>query len=204
LHSIGHTNIKKASFFLASFLHATIAIAGGYQGCLEKIWLFKTNKIDGLNPVGQRTLGFKCITWNEPSKTCTNNTWVECAGRTGRCDFGELVKFLGRANNQNNWVVPATGDMSVVETARNCVARFTDARGRVRVYNAPPHKILKDSYEYNDYIMKVSKVVEDTWTAGRHNDANKHMWENFDNVREQTISARAGDHGAHLITSAQT
>ena len=147
---------------------------------------------------------------DDTTKTCTNNNWVECtgragrAGRAGRCHFGELVHFLGRANNQNNWAVPATGDMDVVETAKNCVARFTDARGRVRVYNAPPYKALRGSYEYNDYIMKVSKVVEDTWTAGRHNDANKHMWENFDSVREQVLNARAGDHAAHLITSAQT
>lgn len=195
----------KASLFLASLLHATVAIAGGYQGCLEKIWLFKAYEIDGLNPAGQRTLGFGCVAWNDATKTCTNNNWEECGGRGGgRCDFGEFVHFLGRANNQNNWAVPATGDMDVVETAKNCVARYTNAAGRVRVYNAPPFKAMQGTIEYNDFIMKVSKVVEDTWKAGRHNDANKHMWTNFDSVREQIINARAGDHGAHLITRAQS
>ena len=57
--------------------------------------------------------------------------------------------------------------------------------------------------EYNDFIMKVSKVVEDTWRAELHNDANKATWTNFDNVREQKITARAGDHGAFLITRSQ-
>jgi hypothetical protein len=93
--------------------------------------------------------------------------------------------------------------MNVVETAKNCVARWANAAGRVRVYNAPPYKAMRDTTEYNSFIMKVSKVVEDTWRAGRHSDANKHMWTNFDSVREQIINARAGDHGAHLITTAQ-
>lgn len=62
---------------------------------------------------------------------------------------------------------------------------------------------MRGTIEYNNFIMKVSKVFEDTWRADRHNDGNKYMWTNFDDVREQIINVRAGDHGAFLITRAQ-
>jgi hypothetical protein len=52
-------------------------------------------------------------------------------------------------------------------------------------------------------ITKVSKIVDDTWKAGRHDANNKHMWDSFDDVREQIPLARAGDHGPHAIARAE-
>ena len=83
LHLDRPYEIMRASLLLASFLHATIAIAGEYQGCLEKSWLSKAYEIDGLNAAGQRTLGFRCRVWNDVTKTCNNNDWVERIGRRG-------------------------------------------------------------------------------------------------------------------------
>jgi hypothetical protein len=51
--------------------------------------------------------------------------------------------------------------------------------------------------------MKVSKIVDDTWKAGRHDVNNEHMWDSFDDVREQILLARVGYHGPHAIARAE-
>lgn len=189
----------RASRLLALLIFATVVIAGGYQGCLEKVWLFKAYEIEGLNP-GPHSLGWKCKAWDDASNTCRNNEWMECVGRRDahpRCDFGEFMHHMGKADGSIAWAVPATGNMNAVETAKNCVFRF--GRNRGGVPNTPPYKIMKDTIEWNDMVMKVSKIVDDTWKAGRHNVDNEHMWDSFDDVREKIILARTGDHGPYAI-----
>lgn len=186
----------RASHFFLLFFYITVAIAGGYQGCLEKIWLFRAYEIDGLNPAAQRTLGWKCKEWAD--NKCKNDDWEECTGRAGRYNFSEFVHFLGKTNNQYGWSIPAIGEMDNAETAKRCVARF----GR-RVCNAPPWRAMKNTVEYNDFLMKVNKVVDDTWRAGLHTTNNEHMWVKFDDLRLQIIQARAGDHAPFVTEAAQ-
>jgi hypothetical protein len=184
----------RASHILLLFVYIAVAIAGGYQGCLEKIWLFRAYEIDGLNPPAQQTLGWRCPRWIDHA---CQVKWEACTGVAGRCNFGEFVRFLGRANNQYGWAFPSIGEMNNEETARRCVARFPRA-----VYNAPPWRAMKNTVEYNDFINKVNKVVDDTWRAGLHTN-NEHMWARFDDLRFQIIRARAGDHAPFLTDAAQ-
>jgi hypothetical protein len=59
---------------LSCFLYLfTIIWAGGYAGCLERIYIYQAYQIDDLNPVGQRIMGSYCKGngFNPRSKTCT-------------------------------------------------------------------------------------------------------------------------------------
>jgi hypothetical protein len=148
---VGLAATMRASHLLALLFYATIIIAGGYQGCLERIWLFKAYEIEGLNS-GPHSLSWKCRAWDEPSNSCRNNEWVECRGRRAaspRCDFGEFIQHLGGPESSIAWAVPATGEMNVVQTAEECVYRFGRRRG---IPNTPPFKIMKGTTEWNDMI----------------------------------------------------
>lgn len=57
-------------------------------------------------------------------------------------------------------------------------------------------------WEYNDYIMKLSTKVNDAFWK-KKTGANKYLWEDFDGTREKIDVARNGDHGPHLINTAQ-
>jgi hypothetical protein len=66
--------MKGPLFFTLLYLF-TIAWAGGYQGALERVWLYQAFVIDyELNPEADRTIGVQCQTrnWNDATKTCSN------------------------------------------------------------------------------------------------------------------------------------
>lgn len=70
-------------------------------------------------------------------------------------------------------------------------------------HNFAPYKAMKgNTWEYNDYIQKLSNKVNDAYRK-KQNDGNRHLWEDFDSTRERIDVARAGDHGPYLIAAAQ-
>ncbi|KAF2809812.1 uncharacterized protein BDZ99DRAFT_345753, partial [Mytilinidion resinicola] len=193
----------RVSLFLAlSYLSAAVW-AGGYQGCLERVWLFQAYEIDALNPEMDQTLGFRCSRWNDGTKQCDGD-WNPCRSRAGtRCNFDELTHFMGNAPTPRGWQVldPATRRLDTQRTAENCYRIFT-TRGRGRVPNFPPYSAMKNTYEYNDYLIKLTKKVNDVWMK-KSTVANKQLWEDFDSTREKISVARAGDHGPYLLNAAR-
>ncbi|KFY35673.1 hypothetical protein V494_05713 [Pseudogymnoascus sp. VKM F-4513 (FW-928)] len=183
--------------------------AGGYQGCLERVWLFQAYEIDALNPLADQTIGFKCTRPDEKKMIC-NGDWAACrpgatTSRT-RCDFGELMKHLGKAptvRKGDSWVgLDDKGNMDAEKTAKNCYRIYSTSEGKNKnVKNFPPHNALRDTWEYNEYIMKLSTKVNNAYRTHK-TEANKHLWERFDDTRAKIGVARAADHAPYLIKEA--
>jgi hypothetical protein len=61
-------------FILSSlFYFYTIVWAGGYQGCLERVYMYQAYLIDGLNAEDKQIMGWQCIgkkNWNGGTKSC--------------------------------------------------------------------------------------------------------------------------------------
>ena len=192
----------RVSFFLA-LSYVTVAVwAGGYQGCLERVWSFQAYEIDGLNDEADQTLGFRCMKWDDTAKKCKAD-WKPCPGKGGgRCNFDEFVFHLGKAPQRTGWIVnvPGTEKLDVEKTAVRCQALYAEKRGAVP--NFPPHTVMKDTSEYNDYISKIARTVNGAY-ATKKTDDTKHLWEDFDRTTENVRIARAGDHGKHLIELAR-
>jgi hypothetical protein len=69
---------------LSCFLHLfTIVWAGGYAGCLERIYMYQAYQINELNPVGQRIMRSYCkgndfvSSWEQETK-CVIRCIVKC------------------------------------------------------------------------------------------------------------------------------
>lgn len=197
----------KRSLFLALSYLCTAVWAGGYQGCLERVWLFQAYEIDALNPEMDQQIGFRCRKWIDADHKCDGGDggYEACRGSRPdrRCTFDELMVHLGRAPQPRGWSAtdPATGRLDTRQTAVNCYNIF-QGRGRP-VPNFPAYKAMKGNvWEYNDYILKLSTKVNDAFMK-KKTDVNRYLWEDFDDTREKINVARAGDHGPHLIPAAR-
>ncbi|KAF2119737.1 hypothetical protein BDV96DRAFT_352002 [Lophiotrema nucula] len=187
--------------FALSF--STAVCAAGYQGCLERVWLFQAYEIDELNPVTDRQIGFRCRRWDDATHTCRNNDYEACRGTrpNNRCTFDELCFFLGKAPQRRGWsaIDPVTNRLDVRQSAINCYNLHNGGR----IYNFPPFKAMKGNvYEYNDYILRLSnKVNEAYWT--KKTNTNRYLWDDWDSTLSRIVEARAGDHGEYLIAAAR-
>ncbi|KAJ3573085.1 hypothetical protein NPX13_g4830 [Xylaria arbuscula] len=189
------------------FSYLSIAVwAGGYQGCLERVWLYQAYQIDGLNDPKDQTVGMKCRSWDRTKKECTGGNWTPCkpkknSGRT-RCNFDDLIIHLGGANQNLQWTVnDASGNLDTEKTAAQCYDNHVKEGKAVK--SPPPYTgWLKDTWEYNDYITKLGKVADDT-AKNKRTDENKHLWAGFDDTRDKILTARTGDHGPFLIREAE-
>ncbi|GFG26430.1 hypothetical protein IFM61606_06411 [Aspergillus udagawae] len=193
----------KTSFFLALAYIAASVWAGGYQGCLERVLFFYAYQIDGLNDPEDQTLGFKCKKWDDKIRSCVNNEWIACRGRGGgRCNFNELMATLGKSRSTDKLVGPPEADQdtarpNIQETAKALYTKYTTPPNK-KVTNFPPYKAMKGaSGDFNAYTLKLGNLVKDAWL--HKTDANKHMWDDFDDTLEKINIARAGDHGPYLI-----
>ncbi|GIK03430.1 hypothetical protein Aspvir_007499 [Aspergillus viridinutans] len=196
----------KTSFFLALAYIAASVWAGGYQGCLERVLFFYAYQIDGLNDPVDQTLGFKCKRWNDRTRSCVNNDWVACKGRGGgRCNFNELMASIGKSRPTDKLVGPPGSDQNtarpdIQETAKALYTKYTSTPNG-KVTNFPPYKAMKGANgDFNTYTLKLGELVNN---MGHRTDANKHLWEGFDNTLEKIKVARAGDHGPFLIEAAE-
>ncbi|KAI1209374.1 uncharacterized protein F4807DRAFT_426490 [Annulohypoxylon truncatum] len=194
----------KVTLFLV-LAHLSAVLAGGYQGCLERVLLFNAYEIDGLNDEADQTIGFKCAKPDTKNKSCSK--WNACtpkrnSGRT-RCNFDELMVFLGKAPTQTGWSVDdSDGKLDPEGTAKQCYKIFTTAPGKnPKVVNFPPHVAAKDAWEYNDYIKRITNTVNNTY-KNKGNIGNRGLWTSFDTTMAKVSEARAGDHGPHLIQAA--
>jgi hypothetical protein len=60
---------------------------------------------------------------------------------------------------------------------------------------------LKYTKEFNDYIAKLTHVVNHTYKTKKTAE-NEHLWTAFDSTNEKVRIARAADHGPHLYKAA--
>jgi hypothetical protein len=214
----------KASLSLALFYLSTVVWAGGYQGALERVWLFQAYEIDALNPLDQQTIGFKCrhqldakVTtckkYEKDADGKEKDGWIPCAPHRNtkpprsRCNFDELTKHMGSApplRAGQKWAIyDADGKLNTEETAKNVYTKFTTS-GVGKVVNFPPFKAMKGAgIEYNDFLVKFSTAVNGAYSTHR-TDANNHLWEAFDDTLEKINIARTGDHGPYLVEAAKT
>lgn len=195
----------KVTLFLV-LSHLAAVLAGWYQGFLERVLLFNAFEIDALNDAKDQTIGFKCAKPDAKTKKCTQ--WNPCtpkknSGRT-RCNFDDLVVFLGKANTPNGWsVYDSSGKLDPEGTAKQCYKLFTTAPGKNRkVYNFPPYFAVKDAWEFNDYIKRVGDTVNNAY-KDKGGSGNRGLWDSFDTTLGKVSEARAGDHGPFLIQEAE-
>ncbi|KAF2730200.1 hypothetical protein EJ04DRAFT_555577 [Polyplosphaeria fusca] len=185
---------------------STAVLAGGYQGCLERVHLFQAYEIDGLMQHGDRILGWGCNPKSWQNKKCQNDDWSECKGsRTdGRCTFDELMHFMEPGNKANTWnagVYQPNGRIDAEKTAVKCYQRYQARKSPVK--NFPPWKAIKGNvHEFNDYIRKVSDRVDFVYRK-QIDSSNNDLFKDFDGTRDKINKARAGDHGKHLIDAAR-
>ncbi|KAJ4416953.1 hypothetical protein N0V85_002070 [Neurospora sp. IMI 360204] len=204
------------AFILLAFSHLLVAVwAGGYQAGLERIWLWQAYQIDELNAEADRKVGMRCPSYKSHFKppACAV-PWVPCVGAGGRCSFDELMDFIQPSdaapaapqdlNNpeaprpQTQWAVyDANKEIDIKATAKNI---YKINKGRDA--DVPGHQKLKGAGEsYPDFVKKLSQTVDDTYKA--HDDADKDLWKQFDDLREEIRVARVGDHGKHLLEAAK-
>lgn len=186
--------------------------AGGYAGCLERIWLYQAYVIDNHTDVADKTVGYKCRKWDHANHNCKNDAWEACKPRKQngkRCEFGDLMVHLGKTDGKSdNWEVKdADNNMDVEETAKKCLSRYTDktlypgAHGSV--FNFPGYVALKGAgREYNDYIVRLGNTVVRTAQTKKTAD-NQHEFDKFDALTEMILTARAGDHGKYAVPAAE-
>jgi hypothetical protein len=182
----------RTSALLALSYLSTAVRAGGYQGCLERVWLYQAYEIDGLNAPDDQTLGFKCTRFDEKKKVCVGD-WVPCKPKTGpgdRCSYDDFISHLGKALMARGWRVPETGEIDTEATARKCFEVYTKRVNKVK--NFPPYVVGKGQIEFNDLIKMVKDVVNKAYREKGTED-NKHLWESFDETTDKILIARTGD-----------
>lgn len=199
-------NMRVPLFLLAFFWSCCLVSAGGFQGCLERIWAFQAYELDELNPPENRNLGYKCSLWDFPSKTCAGS-WIPCSGTAhgGRCTYDEFIGSLGRTNGLTNWGVyhPGTNNFDIDASARRCKEYYSTI-GRGKVPNFPAFHVLKYANgDFNRYTERLSRIMDDTWRAHGHAN-NRARFTLLDATRNRIMVIRDADHGKQLIDPART
>ncbi|XP_014561984.1 hypothetical protein COCVIDRAFT_85196 [Bipolaris victoriae FI3] len=184
------------------------AWAGGYQGCLERVWLYQAYLIDSLNDYDDQTIGWRCRDKNvsKNTKTCANWVRMEGSKRGSTLSYDQFVFALGKTGLRTGWSVMSGGELDAEATALKTYNQYLtpapgQAAGAAKVKNFGAWLAVKDTFEWNACIMKVGQVVDDTYRARSSgmDDATKKLFKNFDATRDLIIKARKGDHGRFLI-----
>ncbi|KAI1110527.1 hypothetical protein F5Y14DRAFT_360547 [Nemania sp. NC0429] len=198
---------------------ASRALAGGYSGALERVWLFYAYQIDELNDEADRTLGWKCTSWDPAAGQCRKDgngkeKWVQCKGILqpgSRCTFSQLLNFLGgvspkdqlMANSEGTTLPQDAKDPDPEETAKKVYAHFAAAtKGKVPDWQ--PYRILRNGN--SDYASSINKVADQVAKAaadGRNTGAARTLFERFAETTTQIKTARVGDHGPFLIDATE-
>ncbi len=163
--------------------------------------MFQAYEIDGLRPVAEQTIGFKCVEGlDEAARTCTR--WEACGEARGRrCNFGEFFHFSLDGNNDQDWArwsgrPPAETRLDVEATAENCYTRFKNSHNRVPDFK--PYNTVKNVYEFNEMVRTVGKSINDAWS--RHmTPANRYLWEDWDDTLDKIRISRVADHGRQVL-----
>lgn len=194
-------------FVLAAAYFSAIVWAGGYSGCLERVMFFQAYEIDGLLPTGQ-TIGYWCLKWDSPRKTCRNNQWKACAGSLAgnRCTFDELMSQISpSAPNPRQWPVHnAKGELDSKATALNCLKEHRAAKEFIR--DVVPFKLMKGGgVDYRVAVKDLGNRIDKRWKAldATAKEANKPAFTAFDNSIDEIIRARRGDTGTRMYEAAK-
>lgn len=198
----------KIPFALTLAFFITSVWAGGYQNCLERVWLFQAYLIDQQNPEADRQIGYQCNNWNNYQSKCIGN-WVPCRGRQGRrqCNFDDFQLFLGNLRPGMAGVIQAVtradGSLDVERTATNCLWTWRD-HGRPP-YNFRGYKAVKDGRNnHNDFIYRIGQITNDNYNKPAvRAAAGAQAFRNVDDTLSKITTARVADHGRHLIPAAR-
>ncbi|KAH7320965.1 hypothetical protein B0I35DRAFT_407983 [Stachybotrys elegans] len=184
------------------------AVAGGYQGALERVMLYYAYQIDGLNPEERRSIGWRCMEWNDGA--CDRwRQFTNCdTGPGGRCNFNQFFRNMGYGVNGNPEIVPGDDQnartLDIEKTAvayYDYVRRNTDAG---RVPNYVPYHVMKNAgIDYNAFIGKLGDLVQQTANS-KKTPSNAWMFDEFHKTVKAINVARAGDHGPFAITEANS
>ncbi|KZL82816.1 hypothetical protein CI238_11925 [Colletotrichum incanum] len=194
----------KVSLILTLSYLITAVWAGGYQNCLERVWLFQSFLIDQQNPEGDRQIGYQCNNWRQ--NRCVG-TWVPCRGRQGRaqCNFDDFQQFLG--NTRPGMAAQAAyrpdGSLDAQQTAVNCIWAWRD-RGAAP-YNFRGYKAVKHGRSnHNDFIYRIGQINNDNYNKPAvRAAAGDAAFSRVDDTLTKITQARVADHGRHLIPAAQ-
>ncbi|KAH7311958.1 hypothetical protein BKA65DRAFT_484555 [Rhexocercosporidium sp. MPI-PUGE-AT-0058] len=182
----------------------TAVYAGGYQNCLERVWLFQSYLIDQHNPEADRQIGYQCSNWNQ--NRCLGN-WVPCRARNNRpqCNFDEFQRFLGniRPGMAAQGAYKPDGSLDTTATARNCIWSWRDGGGPP--YNFRGYKAVKHGRNnHNDFIYRIGQINNDNFNKPAvRTAAGDAAFSRVDDTLTKITTARVADHGRHLIPAAQ-
>ncbi|KAK2013713.1 hypothetical protein LZ32DRAFT_657796 [Colletotrichum eremochloae] len=204
--------MKVSFIFTLSYL-ITAVWAGGYQNCLERVWIFQSYLIDQHNPVANQRVGYKCAEWLNGA--CVNNVWVACRpfrptdGRT-KCNFDDFQRFMGRISpsptGQLQGVYRADGSLDNQRTAVNCIWHWRTATTRPRnPFNFRGWEVVRGGIDdHNDFIRRLGQINNDNYrnTAVRKA-AGDDAFKQTDDTLTRVTQARVADHGRFLITAAR-
>lgn len=197
----------KVPFVLSLSFLITAVWAGGYQNCLERVWLYQAYLIDQHNPEADRQIGYGCTNWK--GNRCMGN-WVPCRPRqNGRpCTFDEFQNnFLGNTrpgmNRQTQAVTRPDGSLDATETAKNCLWAWRNAGGAP--FNFKGYKAVKHGRNnHNDFIYRVGQITNDNYNKPAvRAAAGAQAFANVDDTLSKITTARVADHGRHLIPAAR-
>ncbi|KAL2140527.1 hypothetical protein VTI28DRAFT_3731 [Corynascus sepedonium] len=193
------------TFLYLTFLNFLTAVwAGGYQGCLERVWLYQAYEIDELSDPADQIMGFKCPEpdFDKDTKVCKVD-WIRCKSKTvasGQCSYDKFIVFLGKNPMQKGWRIPETGLIDAEATAKRCYEVYKKWNNKIK--NFAPYAFVKKQVEYSALITKVGEMVNNAYRNKKTAD-NAHLWKDFDSTTEKIVTARAGDYGPYLIESAK-
>ncbi|KAL5321284.1 hypothetical protein ACEPPN_012099 [Leptodophora sp. 'Broadleaf-Isolate-01'] len=186
-----------------SFL-VTAECAGGYQNCLERVWIFQSFLIDQQNPEADRKIGYQCSKWKE--NACEGN-WVACRGRQGRPqrNFDDFQVFLGNRSPSISMTQAAyrlDGSLDSKQMATNCIWAWGD-RGKPP-FNFKGHKTVRDgSTGFNDLINRIGQINNDNYNKPAvRAAAGDGLFQNIDDTLTKITASRVADHSRHLIPAA--
>ncbi|KAH7116607.1 hypothetical protein B0J13DRAFT_681229 [Dactylonectria estremocensis] len=200
------------------FLPIVTVLAGGYAGAMERVWLYYAYQIDQLNDEADRTLGYKCKSWDPTKKECRPNKkgvvqWHACKGAlpNRKCNFSDLLNTLGGVAGKDELAADKDGNLLSTqetnpdpkETAKNVWKHYEKTTtGNVPDYL--PYRYIKDgNRDYVKCVTRVGDVVAKAVTDGKKTSDNAWLFDRFNECTEQIRFARVGDHGPFLIAEAQ-
>ncbi|KAJ6779547.1 hypothetical protein PWT90_05171 [Aphanocladium album] len=189
-------------------------LAGGVQGCMERLAAFRALELDSLKPKADRKIGWRCKNW-----TVTDATKREghCAGDWEQYDdiypggnsFNNFMTFIGDQHvDSTDWLKKKPdGSIDMDATAKYCYDKHSALPGNAKkVRNFEAHEVMKvDNDRFESYVEKLSDTVNkipDEVGDGDKAKA-KQIRSEFHATQERVNQIRIGDHGKHLIKDAK-
>ncbi len=190
-------------------LLSPVVLAGGVQGCMERVLGYRALEADSLKPKGDRKIGWRCKDWEvtdaEKREGKCKGTWEQYSDVYSETSFNNFMKFIGDEHvDSSDWLKKKPdGSIDMDKTAANCYNKHTSANAKVRNFEA--HEVFKtDNDRFETYVEKVSDAVNkapDEVADGDKAKA-KEIRSNFNELSQRVQDVRVGDHGKHLIKDA--